>query len=572
MGGVQRAVRAFGALAIATAAACSGTPPSVAPPAEARVAAPVMRALARTPQARVLIETSDVATARAVGRTLGAARTFDHVPALAAWIARPQLDWLRRHPGVRAIAVDEGGAAHLAESLPLAGFAPAALAGLTGQDITVAVIDSGVDRAHPDLAGAVIDEACFCSSGCCPGGLTEAFGEGAAADDSGHGTHVAGIVAGRGEATGQPGGAPAARIIAIKILDSFNAFCCTSDLVAALDWLIAQHPDVDLVNMSFGANGLHAGDCDAEATVGPVASAAQALVDGGAVLVASSGNNGMLGLPSPACLSEVISVGAVWDADLGAQGILCSEESTAADRIACFSNSSATLDLLAPGAIVTSTWPVGLTRGRAGTSQAAPIVSACAALLRQADPSASSRAIATALRTSPTWLTDARNGIDYPRLDCGAALGALTGVTTDSGVSDPDAAVEDAGTAAMDASLEAGVDAEVEAGTPPGDATIDGEDASAGDAASDSGEPERPGASDASAGPLPERDAMAHEADAEISAARDASVTPALRPTAADCACRAAGSRQPNAGPRAPFFIALALGWLVRVRARRRAR
>jgi subtilisin family serine protease len=520
---------------------------------------------------RVLIEMSDVATARAVGRTLGAARAFDHVPALAAWIERPQLDWLRRQPGVRAIAIDEGGAAHLAEALPLAGFTPAALAGLTGEGITIAVIDSGIDRAHPDLAGAVFDEACFCSSGCCPGGLTEAFGEGSAADDSGHGTHVAGIIAGRGEATGQPGGAPAARVIAIKILDSFNAFCCTSDLVAALDWLIAQHPDVDLVNMSFGANGLHAGDCDADATVGPVASAAQALIDRGAVLVASSGNNGMPGLPSPACLSDVISVGAVWDADLGAQGILCSEESTMADRIACFSNFGPKLDLLAPGAIVTSTWPVGLTRGRAGTSQAAPMVSACAALLRQADQSASPSVITAALRASPTWLTDARNGIDYPRLDCGAALGALTGAT-DGGASEADAAIEDAGTPAMDAALEAGTDAEVEAGAPPGDATADGEDASAEDAATDSGELPGPDASDATAGPVQEHDAMAHGADADIADARDAGPPSRPRDAAADCACRGAGLRQPNAGARAPVSIALALGLLMRMRARRRAR
>lgn len=443
------------------ALACSETPSSterLPNEPEVRVASALLSALEQRARVRVLVSTDDVEVAQALGRALQAPRVFDGVPAFGAEVTRAQLEWLRRRSGVRVVALDSGGSGHLAEALPLSGFAAPAAGGLTGLGITVAVIDSGIDRTHPDLAGAVVDEACFCSSGCCPGGATEAVGEGSAPDGSGHGTHVAGIIASRGLASGQPGGAPGVSIIAIKVLDDHDAFCCNSDLVAALDWLLANHPSVDVVNISLGANGLFAGDCDAQNSVAPVASAVDALIGGGAVLVASSGNNGASdGMASPACIADVLSVGAVWDEDLGAEGILCSEPVTAPDRIACFSNASDTLDLLAPGAIITSTWPGGLTRGRAGTSQAAPMVSACAALLRQAAPGATVREIGQALRTSPVLLVDERNGRMYPRLDCGAAMQALTASDAglDGAVGDAQVGYADSGLGDLDAASDA---------------------------------------------------------------------------------------------------------------------
>lgn len=88
--------------------------------------------------------------------------------------------------------------------------------GLSGQGVTVAIIDTGVDTAHTDLAGAVVDEACFAANRGCPNGASQQFGAGAARDDNGHGTHVAGIIAGRGK-TAPEGLAPNARIIAIKV-------------------------------------------------------------------------------------------------------------------------------------------------------------------------------------------------------------------------------------------------------------------------------------------------------------------------------------------------------------------
>ncbi len=62
--------------------------------------------------------------------------------------------------------------------------------GLSGQGVTVAIIDTGIDATHADLAGAVIDEACFTANRGCPNGASQQFGAGAARDDHGHGTQL----------------------------------------------------------------------------------------------------------------------------------------------------------------------------------------------------------------------------------------------------------------------------------------------------------------------------------------------------------------------------------------------
>lgn len=58
------------------------------------------------------------------------------------------------------------------------------------------------------------------------------------------------------------GGAPDADVIAVKVLDSSNSFCCSSDVVAGMDWVLNNHPETGVVNMSLGTFALFAGDCD----------------------------------------------------------------------------------------------------------------------------------------------------------------------------------------------------------------------------------------------------------------------------------------------------------------------
>jgi subtilisin family serine protease len=313
--------------------------------------------------------------------------------------------------------------AALDEARALIGLDVVASRGFDGAGITVAVIDSGIDTSHPDLAGRVVGEACFCStgaSGCCPGATSSALGPGSAADDHGHGTHVAGILASQG-ATSPRGGAPGVRLVAVKVLSSALGFCCMQDLVDALDWVASAHPEVDVINLSLGTTSLYASDCDV--LYSALGARLDALRANGVLVVAASGNDrSSTQLPSPACMASVLSAGAVWDADVGPQSTYCTELGTAPDQVACYSNASGSLDLLAPGGAIESTWPGGGTRIRIGTSHAAPLVSACAATLLQADPSLDADSLATLLTTTGKPVTDARSGRSYPRVDCAAAL------------------------------------------------------------------------------------------------------------------------------------------------------
>jgi hypothetical protein len=115
-------------------------------------------------------------------------------------------------------------------------------------------------------------------------------------------------------------------------------------------------------------------------------------------------------------------VGAVYDANVGAFSYpaVCSDATTAADKVVCFSNSASFLSLLAPGALITA---AGATY--AGTSQAAPHVSGAVGLLRSAYPSESVDATVTRLTSRGVNITDPRNSLVKPRIDVLAALGAV---------------------------------------------------------------------------------------------------------------------------------------------------
>lgn len=324
-------------------------------------------------------------------------------------------------PLVRRVLPDSGGKAALLESLPLARLSDTRAAGLTGKGLEVAVIDSGIDAAHPSFAGAVVDEACFCSANCCPNGTATQFGVGAALDQNGHGTNVAGIMAGRG--VGAAAGAlPAAGIVAVRALNAQGVFSTTADIAAALNWLHQNHPSVAAVNMSLGTFVRSATACDGSFAL--LAGKAALLVADGASLVASTGNDGDLHqVTAPACLGDVVGVAAVWDAAQSDPGIFaCNDGQVTADRITCFSNRGALADLLAPGAAVTATGRGGGTSTYYGTSQAAPMVAACAAAVHEANSDATVAQRLHALKQSPAVIFDSAGGGAYPRLDCAHAV------------------------------------------------------------------------------------------------------------------------------------------------------
>ena len=129
-------------------------------------------------------------------------RKFKTVPFLALEVGSDALEALARSGRVRSVEENRRMTASLAQSVPLVGASEAFAEGFDGSGWAVAVIDTGIDKYHPFLAGKVVAEACFSQSGDCPNGGRTQIGSGAAAPCATagcrHGTHVAGIAAGAG--------------------------------------------------------------------------------------------------------------------------------------------------------------------------------------------------------------------------------------------------------------------------------------------------------------------------------------------------------------------------------------
>ncbi|QJC51807.1 S8 family peptidase [Paenibacillus albicereus] len=226
-----------------------------------------------------------------------------------------------------------------------------------GSGIRLAVIDTGVGP-HPDLRVA--------------GGVNVSGGR-SYRDDNGHGTHVAGIAAGRGSGGGPLGVAPGASLYAVKALDA-DGFGSLTSILDAIEWCIDNRMDV--VNMSLG---LPPGTRSA-ALRRVVRRARRA----GLVLVAAAGNAGVYsgGLDVPASYPETIAVAA----------------SNRRGRIASFSSRGKGIDLTAPGDEICSCWLDGGYETDSGTSMSAPHVAGGAALLLSANPGLPAAAVSPVLR------------------------------------------------------------------------------------------------------------------------------------------------------------------------------
>lgn len=280
-------------------------------------------------------------------------------------------------------------------------------------DVVVAVVDSGVDSTHPDLAGRV-DVA---------RGRSFLKGEVSSdiADGYGHGTHVAGIIAANtGNGIDVAGCAPGVTLLPVRVLDGKGGGD-TFDLARGIRYAADQGAEV--INLSLGTS------TDTQVLKDAITYAAAR----GCVIVAASGNNGKLGklgLDYPAAYPSVVSVGA----------------SDATNSRADFSQYGAELDLMAPGVTTTQPSLVGIlslapvatgssTAREAGTSMAAPHVSAAAALVRSLHPSWASSTVVNRLAATAQDLAepgkDLTTGYGLVRID--VALGASdTGMRDDS--------------------------------------------------------------------------------------------------------------------------------------------
>ena len=343
-------------------------------------------------------------------------RRFQSVNAIAAEVTIDVLHQLSTAPEVDFIGLDAGGHGSMDEARPQVNISAVRQHyGYTGKGVEVAVLDTGIDTDHIELQENIISEKCFADV--CPGGPDNAE------DDNGHGTHVSGIIVSSGSYAPE-GGAPDAEIHAVKVLDSNNSFSAASIIISALDYVINELPDVDIVNMSLGTFELFTEDCDTTyAFTRAFSEAINILRDRGAMsFVASMNGASQDSIGAPACVSTAIAVGAVYDTDPSAYyGTACVEANPQADTLTCFSNSSASIDLVAPGSPIRSTRRGGGSTVYSGTSMSTPLVASCAALLMEHDRSLTPLQIEIALETSDVLVED-RLGRLFPRLDCGAAI------------------------------------------------------------------------------------------------------------------------------------------------------
>jgi subtilisin family serine protease len=349
--------------------------------------------------------------------------------AFSVEVDESELEKLRRDPLVAAVTIDSGGEGAMLESARLVGADQLHAQGLDGRGVTVAILDTGIDRDNPDFAGRVVAEQCFCDNmdgtGCCPGGMRMQSGPGAARDDHGHGTHVAGVLAGGGVYAPR-GIAPRANIVAVKVMDAHNSYRSATQIYRALEWITVARPDVQVINMSLGSRSLFGSEtCNASALALGMHEVVELLRLRGVLITASSGNSGSISSTTfPACMGPIVGVGATYDSD-GAHSIYCTVTDARVDDVACFSNSDSSVDLMAPGAAITSSKRGGGTIINGGTSMAAPHVAGTIALMKQA-----SGALLTAyeleaiLRNTGTLVFDPRNYLTFSRLNAAAALAA----------------------------------------------------------------------------------------------------------------------------------------------------
>ena len=403
--------------------------------AEGRLASPQAAQAQRNGIARA----QDAFARKAAVRAARSVRRFDFLPYVAMDVDAATLAALSTEPDVASIVEDRAVPPLLAQTTSLIGADVAWARGYTGKGFAVAVLDSGIDSGHPFLAGKVVSEACYSTTSTmegsgtlCPNGSDAQTGPGAARScpltlaGCEHGTHVAGIAAGKG--TNYSGVAKDASLIGIQVFSQFTAspicggataciLSYTSDQLAALErvYELRNTFRIAAVNMSLGSDAYtSARACDADPENGPIKHAIDNLRSVGIATVVAAGNEGYLDkLASPACLSSAISVGST----------------TKADVVSPFSNSAGWLSLLAPGgssgAGIVSSVPGGGFAPLSGTSMASPQVVGAWAVLKSKAPWADVDRILRVLQTTGRPVTDTANGLVTPRIQLNAALDAL---------------------------------------------------------------------------------------------------------------------------------------------------
>ena len=313
------------------------------------------------------------------------ARYRSAMPGFAANLSATQATALRLDPRVAFLQRDVSVSATGSEALAGGETVPAGIRRVRGvagtsvhlpSDAAVAVLDTGVDLANADL-NVVSGKNCLSSTGA------------PAQDDNGHGTHVAGTIAGRNNGARVVGVAAGTRIYAVKVLNAKKSGTI-SQIVCGIDWVAANAAalNIKVANLSFSGVGADDGNCGAT-NFDTEHRAICAAVAKGVTFVAAAGNSGKsLATMIPGAYREVLTATAMSDTDGQPGGIgpvpACVKNEKD-DRYAAYSNYAVSaLDqahtVAAPGTCVVSDARGGGTATYFGTSQAAPHVAGAVAL------------------------------------------------------------------------------------------------------------------------------------------------------------------------------------------------
>ncbi|MFJ2295222.1 S8 family peptidase [Streptomyces sp. NPDC087894] len=239
-----------------------------------------------------------------------------------------------------------------------------------GGDVTAYVIDTGVRVTHNDFEGRATS------------GFDAVDNDDDADDGNGHGTHVAGAIAGASH-----GVAKKAKIVAVRVLDDAGSGT-TEQVVAGIDWVTENHQGPSVANMSLGGSADPALD----------AAVQKAIASGVTFAVAAGNESSDAGEGSPSRVPEAITVAS----------------STVDDEQSSFSNFGSVVDIYAPGSDITSAWNDSddATNTISGTSMATPHVVGAAAVYLGGHPDATPEEVATALAdgATPDAISNATEG------------------------------------------------------------------------------------------------------------------------------------------------------------------
>ncbi|MEV6966530.1 S8 family serine peptidase [Hamadaea sp. NPDC051192] len=302
--------------------------------------------------------------------------------------------------GLAKVWLDGRVQADLKESVPQIGAPTAWAAGYDGTGVTVAVLDTGVDATHPDLAGQIDEKVSFV-----PGEDTS--------DVNGHGTHVVSTIVGTGAASGgvYKGVAPGADLIFGKVLGGAEGYGQDSWVIAGMQW--AAESGADIVSMSLG-DSLPSDGSD------PMSMAVNTLTaQYGSLFVIAAGNAGPETIAAPGAAADALTVGAV----------------DKKDRLATFSSTGPLTvtgaikpDISAPGVDITAARSQQMTTGSgwyrtiSGSSMATPHVAGAAAILVQRHPDWPAARLKDALMSSSKGLAYSPYQVGAGRVDVAAAI------------------------------------------------------------------------------------------------------------------------------------------------------